>query len=82
MPRQMRAIGAAAGDQFGVAIEQQRRAIVLNDRRQRLDTGDHGALIGLRFQPQQHRRDIGLPASSAGRLAKSADGSSTTGVAR
>ncbi len=54
----MRAIGAAARHQFDMAIQQQRRAAVLNGGRQRLDARDHGALVGL-AQPQQHGGDVG-----------------------
>ena len=45
-------------DQFDMTVEQQRRAAVLDHRRERLDARDHGALVG-RLQPQQHRGDIG-----------------------
>ena len=54
----MRAIGARARHQFDMAVEQQRRAGVLDHGRQRLHTRNHGALVGL-LQPQQHRRDVG-----------------------
>ena len=77
---QMRAIGAGARHQLDMTIEQQRRAAVLDRRRQRLDARDHGALVGL-AQPQQHRRDVGR-GEQAGKLAASCDGSSTSGVAR
>ena len=40
---QMRAVGAGAGDQFGMAVDQQRRAAILNRRRQGLDARDHAA---------------------------------------
>ena len=55
---QMRAIGAGASDQFDMTIEQQRRAAVLDRRRQRLDTRDHGALVGF-AQPHQYCCDVG-----------------------
>ena len=55
---QMRAIGAGARHQFDMTVQQQRRAAVLNSRRQRLDARDHGALVGF-AQPHQHRCDVG-----------------------
>ena len=55
---QVRAVGAATCDQFGMAVDEQRGARLLDRRRQRLDARDHGALIGL-LQPQQHGRDVG-----------------------
>ena len=55
---QMRAVGAAPRHQFDMAIEQQRRAGILDRGRQRFHARDHGALIGL-FQPHQHRRHVG-----------------------
>ena len=76
---EMRAVGAAARDQIGVTIEQQRRAAVLDRGRQSLDPRNHGARIG-GLQPQQHCGDI-----AAGQQAGQASikpGSSTSGVAR
>ena len=55
---QMRAVGAGPRHQFGMAIDQQRRAPVLDRRRQRLDARDHRALVGL-AKPHQHRGDVG-----------------------
>ena len=57
-PAQMRAVGAAPRHQFDMAIEQQRRAGILDRGRERLHARDHRALIGL-LQPHQHRRHVG-----------------------
>ena len=53
----MRAIGTCARDDFGMALHQQRRALALDDRRQRLDAVDHGAVIG-RSEAHEHGRHI------------------------
>ena len=55
---EMRAVGAGARDQIGMAVEQQRRVLVLHDRRERLGAIDQRALVRV-GQPQQHRGDIG-----------------------
>ena len=53
----MRAIGAGARDQVGMAVEQQRHVLVLHDARERLGAVDLRALVGL-GQPQQHGGDV------------------------
>ena len=55
---EMRAVGAATGHDVRMAVEQQRDALVLHERRQRLDEIDLRALVGF-GEPQQHRRDVG-----------------------
>ena len=60
---QMRAVGAGARDQFGVAVEQKRRARVLDRGRQRLDARDHGALIGRPQAAPARRRRRRRPAA-------------------
>ena len=77
---QMRAVGAGARDQIDMAVEQQRRAASW--------IAGASALIArvmvrwsVGFEPHQHRRDIGR-GEQGGRLAISAAGSSTRGVAR
>ena len=54
---QMRAIGAGARDQLGMAVEQQRHVLVLRDRRKRLGDIDQRALVGF-GQAQQHGGDV------------------------
>ena len=54
----MRAVGLGARDQFRMAVEQQRRAVRLDQDAQRLDPRDQLALLAI-GKPQQHGRDIG-----------------------
>ena len=54
----MRAVRARTRDDLRLAVEQQRRARVLDRGRQRLDARDHAARVR-RLQPHQHRRDVG-----------------------
>ena len=54
---QMRAVGAGARDQIGMAVDQQRRAFVLHDRAQRLGAVDQRALVGV-GKAQQHGGDV------------------------
>ena len=57
-PVEMDAVGAGAHREIGMPVEQQRRALVLDGRRERLGVVDARALITLR-QAQQHGGDIG-----------------------
>ena len=69
MPVEMGAVGAGARRDLGVAVEQERRALVLDDRRQRLDAVDQRAVIR-RSKPQQHRGHIGRVERGGKRVAK------------
>ena len=53
----MRAVGAGARDEFGMAVDEECRVPVLHDGRERLDAIDQAALVGIR-KPQQHRGDV------------------------
>ena len=55
---EMRAVGARAGDDVGMAVEQAGRARVLDHGRERLDDVDQAALVAGR-EAQQHGRHIG-----------------------
>ncbi len=54
----MRAVGAGTADKFDVSIKQERRARVLDRRRESLDARDHPALIR-QPEPDQNGRDVG-----------------------
>ena len=53
----MRAVGAGARHQLGMAADEQRRAFVLHDGGKRLGAIDPRALVGL-GQAQQHGGDV------------------------
>ena len=54
----MRAVGSRPLDKFGMAVEQQRRAVALDQDAQCLDPLDQGAL-GVRRETDQHGGDVG-----------------------
>jgi len=53
----VRAVGAATRDQIGVTVDEQRRAGVLRDWRERLDAIDQRPLVS-GLKPQQHGRNL------------------------
>ena len=57
-PVEVRAVGARARREIGMAAEEERRAGVLYGWRERLGVIDLRALVGV-GQPQQHGRDVG-----------------------
>ena len=56
--RKMRAIGARARRNLGVAIDEECDIATLHQRGRRFDAVDQGALVAL-GQPHKHRGDIG-----------------------
>ena len=57
-PGQVRAVGFGARDEPGMAVEQQRRPVALDQDAQRLDALEQGGLVAV-LEPHQHGRDIG-----------------------
>ena len=78
---QVRAVGAGAGRDLGMTVEQQRDVLALHHRCQHLDAVDQVAL-GRGLEPEQHRGDVGRRNGIAEHALQTPSASSMTGVTR